>query len=119
MASCCDRRRPCPATDRPQDGTPTTADRANPAQCDREPKLRTAATPEPAWSRPIGRPTLVHAWISTDELDDQSNVLAAFAYDRRPPHALNLLDQLLGYPEKKKEPCDRKPDPRSVARPRR
>ena len=54
-------------------------------------KLRKAATPEPVWSRFIGRPTLVDAWISTDELDDQSNVLAAFAYDRRSPHALNLI----------------------------
>jgi hypothetical protein len=54
-------------------------------------RLRKAATPEPVWSRSIGRPTLVHAWISTDELDDQSNVLAAFAYDHRPAHAFNLI----------------------------
>jgi hypothetical protein len=53
--------------------------------------LRKAATPEPIWSRSIGRPTLVDAWISTDELDDQSNVLAAFAYEHRPPHAINLI----------------------------
>jgi hypothetical protein len=53
--------------------------------------VRASGTPEPVWSRSIGRPTLVDAWISTDELDDQSNVLAAFAYDRRPPHAVNLI----------------------------
>jgi hypothetical protein len=54
-------------------------------------KLRTAATPEPVWSRSIGRPVLVDASISTDELDDQSTVLAAFAYARRPAHAFNLI----------------------------
>jgi hypothetical protein len=54
-------------------------------------RLREAGTPEPLWSRSIGRPSLVDAWISTDELDDQSNVLAAFAYDHRPPHAVNLI----------------------------
>ena len=53
--------------------------------------VRASGTPEPVWSRSIGRPTLVDAWISTDELDDQSNVLAAFACDRRPPHAVNLI----------------------------
>jgi hypothetical protein len=53
--------------------------------------VRAPGTPEPVWSRSIGRPTLVDAWISTDELDDQSNVLAAFACDRRPPHAVNLI----------------------------
>ena len=29
--------------------------------------------------------------ISTDELDDQSSVAAAFAYDHWPPHAFNLI----------------------------
>ena len=53
--------------------------------------LRKAAVPEPVWSRSIGRPGLVDAWISTDELDDQSHVLAAFAYGHRPPHAINLI----------------------------
>jgi hypothetical protein len=53
--------------------------------------LRKGETPEPVWSRSIGRPALVDAWISTDELDDQSNVLAAFAYVHRPPHAVNLI----------------------------
>lgn len=53
--------------------------------------LRARAVPEPVWSRSIGRPALVDAWISTDELDDQSNVLAAFAYDHRPAHAINLI----------------------------
>ena len=53
--------------------------------------LRRAGTPQPIWSRSIGRPVLVDAWISTDELDDQSNLLAAFAYERRPPHAINLI----------------------------
>ena len=52
---------------------------------------RAAGTPEPVWSRIIGQPALVDAWISTDKLDDQSNLLAAFAYDRRPPHALNMI----------------------------
>jgi hypothetical protein len=53
--------------------------------------LRRAGTPQPIWSRSIGRPVLVDAWISTDELDDQSNLLAAFAYEHRPPHAINLI----------------------------
>ncbi len=53
--------------------------------------LRKGATREPIWSRSIGRPTLVDAWISTDELEDQSHVLAAFAYDHRPSHAFNLI----------------------------
>ncbi len=48
--------------------------------------LRTQAVPEPIWSRAVGRPTLVDAWISTDELEDQSNLAAVFAYDRQPPH---------------------------------
>jgi len=53
--------------------------------------LRKAAIPEPVWSQSIGRPGLVDAWISTDELDDQSHLLAAFAYGQRPPHAINLI----------------------------
>lgn len=53
--------------------------------------LRAGRVPEPMWSRSIGRPTLVEAWISTDELEDQSNVLAAFAYEHRPAHAINLI----------------------------
>jgi hypothetical protein len=54
-------------------------------------RLREARVPEPIWSRSIGRPVLVDAWISTDELDDQSNVLVAFAYEGRPPHAINAI----------------------------
>jgi hypothetical protein len=54
-------------------------------------RLRSAGVPEPVWSRWIGRPILVDAWISTDELDDQSHVLAAFAHDRRGAHALNVI----------------------------
>ncbi|MEW5992106.1 MAG: hypothetical protein AB1736_12275 [Chloroflexota bacterium] len=54
-------------------------------------RCRAAGVQEPSWSRSIGRPLLIDAWISTDELDDQSHVLAAFAYDRRPPHALNVM----------------------------
>jgi hypothetical protein len=44
--------------------------------------LRAEAAPEPIWSRAVGRPALVDAWISTDELEDQSNLAAVFAYDR-------------------------------------
>lgn len=54
-------------------------------------RCRVAGVPEPIWSRSIGRPFLIDAWISTDELEDQSHLLAAFAYDRRPPHALNVI----------------------------
>ena len=53
--------------------------------------MRAGGVPEPMCSRSIGRPTLVDAWISTDELEDQANVLAAFAYDHRPAHAINLI----------------------------
>ena len=53
--------------------------------------LRAQSVPEPLWVRSVGKPRLVDAWISTDELDDQSNVLAAFAYGSRPPHAFNLI----------------------------
>jgi len=53
--------------------------------------LRSASIPEPLWSPTIRRPALVDAWISTDELDDQSHLLAAFAYEHRPPHAINLI----------------------------
>jgi hypothetical protein len=54
-------------------------------------RLRSASVPEPVWSRTIGRPVLVDAWISTDELDDQSHLLAAFAYENLPAHAINLI----------------------------
>jgi hypothetical protein len=54
-------------------------------------RLREVRVPEPVWGRMVGRPVLVDAWISTDELDDQSNLLAAFAYAHRPPHAINLI----------------------------
>jgi hypothetical protein len=54
-------------------------------------QLRKLGIPEPIWSRSIGRPTLVDAWVSWDELDDQAHVLAAFAHDHRPPHAVNLI----------------------------
>ncbi len=54
-------------------------------------QLRKSGNPEPVWGRSIGRPTLVDAWISWDELDDQANLLAAFAHDHRPPHAVNLI----------------------------
>jgi hypothetical protein len=56
-------------------------------------RVRASGTPEPIWSRTIGRPALVDAWISTDELEDQSLLVATFAYDRRPPHAITgILD---------------------------
>jgi hypothetical protein len=54
-------------------------------------RLRHAAILEPVWSQSIGRPALVDAWISTDELDDQSHLLAAFAYENLPAHAINLI----------------------------
>jgi hypothetical protein len=54
-------------------------------------RVRTAKVPEPIWSRSIGRPALVDAWISTDEYEDQSLVAATFAYDRRPPHAITAI----------------------------
>ncbi len=54
-------------------------------------RLRAAKVPEPLWARTIGRPALVDAWISTDELDDQSHLLAAFAYERRPANAINAI----------------------------
>ena len=54
-------------------------------------RLRASGLPEPVWGRSIRRPTLVDAWISWDELDDQAHVLAAFAHDHRPPHAVNLI----------------------------
>lgn len=50
--------------------------------------LRRRAVPEPIWSRTVGRPRLVDAWISTDELEDQSNVAAVFAFERERPHAI-------------------------------
>jgi hypothetical protein len=49
---------------------------------------RASVVPEPIWSRSVGRPGFVDAWISTDPLDDQSNIAAVFAYERRPPHVL-------------------------------
>jgi GNAT superfamily N-acetyltransferase len=54
-------------------------------------RLREAKVPEPLWATTIGRPALVDAWISTDQLEDQSHLLAAFAYERRPPHAFNAI----------------------------
>jgi len=54
-------------------------------------RLRAARIPEPLWARSIGLPILVDAWISTDELEDQSHLMAAFAYAHRPPHAINAI----------------------------
>ncbi len=53
--------------------------------------LRSARVPEPIWSSLIGRPTLVDAWASTDELDDQTQLLAAFAYEGLPAHAFSFI----------------------------
>ncbi len=63
----------------------------NEAARDAVARLRAAKVPEPLLARSIGRPTLVDAWISTDELDDQSHLLAAFAYEYRPPHAISAI----------------------------
>jgi hypothetical protein len=53
--------------------------------------------PAPIWSRTIGRPALVDAWISTDELEDQSNLAAVFAYERQPPHVfVTMVDANFG-----------------------
>jgi hypothetical protein len=54
-------------------------------------RVRAAKATEPIWSRSIGRPALVDAWVSTDEYEDQSLVVATFAYDRRPPHAVTAI----------------------------
>jgi hypothetical protein len=49
---------------------------------------RAAGIPEPGWAPSIGRPALVDAWTSADELEDQANLALVFAYDGRPPHVL-------------------------------
>lgn len=54
-------------------------------------RLREAKVPEPIWARAISRPALVDAWISTDELEDQSLLVATFVYERRPPHAVTAI----------------------------
>jgi len=53
--------------------------------------LAALGVPEPAWSRSVTRPALVETWISTDELDDQSNIAATFAYDGQTPHVIVFL----------------------------
>ena len=53
--------------------------------------LRQAGVPEPVWARQIGSPALVDAWMSTDELEDQANLVMTFAYGGRPPHVLLFM----------------------------
>ena len=60
-------------------------------------RLRARTIPEPIWSRTLGRPAFIDGWISTDELEDQSNLALTFAHDRRPGETIvALLDANFG-----------------------
>ena len=55
-------------------------------------RLRAAGVPEPLWSRSVGQPTLVDAWISTDPLEDQSNVVSVWSYGGRMHGLIAMVD---------------------------
>ncbi|MHB8460876.1 MAG: hypothetical protein ACYDB6_12580, partial [Candidatus Limnocylindrales bacterium] len=56
-------------------------------------RLRAAGLADPTWSLEVGRPEFVDAWAATDELGDQTQLVANFAYPGARAHSIaTMLD---------------------------